>query len=107
MPKLSELSKTKTITLPDSNIKVVVLIKRTFQSEMDVLDIESATERGYFGVMSIAKSWDLTDDDGNVLPITRENLGKLSKDDGNVLLNYALTAFTEEKKPKQKEQSKT
>lgn len=102
MPILKDFRNTKTITLPsfpDSKVEVydslLVGQMAKLQSNTDASQIEAGINSLHFFI----KSWNFTDEAGNVLPVTTENLTFLKEDDVVYLLNE-ITAFAKDGKKK-------
>lgn len=71
--KLSEIKKTIKVEIPDSD-NLVVYIKTTmpWYDQMELSGIADETERGKFLLWKMIDSWNLVDDNGEVVPITKE-----------------------------------
>jgi hypothetical protein len=67
-------------------------------------DVDFQTAADTF-LQTVIKSWNLDDDQGNVLPITPENIDRLTKDDALLIVNEAggLVEDEAQKKTSQKQ----
>ena len=78
--KLSDLVKTVELRIPaEAGGEIVVRLKRELSwfEQISLGEIQDETEQGKFLAWKLIDSWDLTDDLGRPLPVTRETLEKL------------------------------
>lgn len=94
MPKLENNIKTLEITLPQSQAKV------TIKSSLTAGDLEDMTDKDPISKQAVRMivSWDFTDDEGNEIDITEENVRKLDIRDVYEIVNgNELQDFLQEK----------
>lgn len=85
MPRISSLIPTKELTLP-SGTKVTVATKMSFGDSKAISLAANDTEAAALTVERVIKSWDLCDDNDEVVPITQENVELLPAEDVTVLV---------------------
>ena len=92
----------KEIILPVSGAKVKFLGKITYGKMLEFQEqkIENEKEAGLVMATFLISSWDLTDKDGKIIPVTIENIKNLKYNDGNFLISELNKAVTEKKTSK-------
>jgi len=97
MPELKDFRKVEVIELPSfPGSKVEIYDQLIFGNIVQLDELgEDATdmERIIKAASLLIKSWNLTDKDGNVLPITVENIRKLPIKDANILMKKVTEAI--------------
>lgn len=91
MPKLSEIVKVVSRKLDVSGVTIQLQDTLTWAQQEELEAIEDGLERGDRTLQMIFKGWDATDDDGNVLEFTNENLGYFPRSDVLTLMRYVMT----------------
>lgn len=106
--KLSDLVKTKEIAIPGTDIKITLRDDLSWYDYLESLKIQNIDDRGAFMVAKLISSWNITGDDGKVLPVTDELVKKLPKKVAIVLVdkvNEMLFDKSEKKKISPKKRS--
>ncbi len=99
--KLSELIKTKKITIPGTDIEITLREDLSWYDYLESLKIENLDDRGAFMVTKLIADWNLKGDDGNTLKVTEDLVKKLPKNVAIVLVekvNEMLFSKSEKKK---------
>jgi len=101
MPELKDNRKTKIIKLPSyPGGEVEVYTSLLFGDLVDTEQVEGEIEKGLLIATRIIKSWNLTDEKGEILPITLENLKKLPSKDGLLIVEAVNEALYNPKEKK-------
>lgn len=94
--KLSELVKTRQVKIP-GGIEITIR-DLSWPDFMASLEIEDQFERGVFRLSKVITDWNIEDDEGKKLPVTEENLKKLTANIVLPLIDAAKEVFGIEKK---------
>jgi len=97
MTQFNEL-KTKEIILPDSGAKVVIKDKLTFGTTLEMMDFDKERDAQLFMVEGMIISWDFMDNDKKPIPITADNIKKLSPTYGQFIINQIMEFIIIDKK---------
>ena len=102
MPILKDFRETKTIELPNWKDSKVEIYDSLLVGDMAKMDTKSnnPVEQVINSLHLFIKSWNFTDEGGQTLEITRENLNFLKAEDITVISN-AITELNAEVKKKQ------
>lgn len=97
MPVLKQEQKTRIITLPDSGAKLTIFSNVCYGKMVELRKLPNDND-GMLGVVAgLIIDWDFTDDKLTKLPISIDNIKKLSKDDGDFLVEEASKNFSQKK----------
>lgn len=77
---VKDLKKTIAVEIPNTDLIINIKLQLSWYDEMDMLAIENPTEQIRFLIFKMIDSWNLTEDDGSITPITKELTDSLSKD---------------------------
>jgi len=91
---LTDVRKVKTVKLPsfpEAEIEMYVSMLFSQVAELDKCTTDH--ERGIEILRSLIKSWPFVDEEGKILEINKENLGKLPIEDVMTLINLATESF--------------
>lgn len=90
MPTLNDLRKTFVVELPSHpDAKITFYEGLIYSEDKEISKMEDDAERGVASMLKMIKDWNLVDDDGQVLPVTEENMNRLPAVDITYLLNRA------------------
>ena len=97
MPVLKDIRTTKEVILPDLKAKVVIY-NTLLVGEMDQVYAMKGSDmaKSIKALSLLIVKWDLTDENGNVLPHNEENIAKIPLDDINAMIE--ATDFVTKKK---------
>lgn len=98
MPILSDVRKTKTITLPSFEGSEVVIYSTVLAGDLDGMDIQSPDMLGINALPKLIKSWNFTDENNQPLPITLENIKKFPATDITVIAENIAELIISQKK---------
>jgi len=103
MTKLTDVRKTKKVTLPSYDVEVE-LYDQLLTGDVNVIrkNFESDDDRGLETIRLHIKSWPFVDESDKPLPVTVENLNKLPMSDTLALLSAIGTNDVEEEGKKKK-----
>jgi len=77
--KINELIKTQEVAIPNTDIVVKIREDFGWQEYLELLKIEDDTERGIEKLAKQIVSWNIQDDVGAPLPVTKEAIAKLPR----------------------------
>jgi hypothetical protein len=75
--KLNDLIKTTQIKVPNTDLVIEVKTELSWLEYLEYTKIEDLTKRGKFLLTKIIVSWNLENEEGNLLPITEDIVGRL------------------------------
>jgi len=94
MPQL-DVRKTIEISLPSFPDSKVILYDRILAGGMErIMEAKSDFERGLIALQEMIKDWNFTDENGNKLEVSLENLRKLPMEDLTFLLDKVRDFFS-------------
>jgi len=98
MPILKQAEETKEITLPESGAKLTILSGINYGMMLKIWELPDTDKRQMLTIAAqLITDWDFTDEKGEKIPVTSENLEKLSKEDG-VFLIKEISGYFDQKK---------
>jgi len=100
---LKDVRKTHIIELPSFSGSQIELYEGVLFGEAQRIEqLGSDIEKGIESLLSMIKSWNFSDEDGNLVEINKENLNKLPANDLAFLMNKIaeLMKFEEQKSKK-------
>ncbi len=75
--KISELIKTVEVKIPEFNVSVKIKTELSWYEWVEWTNIKDEQERGKYVTEKLIVSWDIEDEEGKPLPITKEILERL------------------------------
>jgi hypothetical protein len=101
--KLFDPRKIKKVILPSFLESVVEMYDSLLTGELEVVSkIEGDYDKGIQILCFLIKSWEFVDEQGVVLPVSKENLNKLPAPDYMVLMDEATNSLSFLEKTKRK-----
>ncbi len=97
MPILKSEQKTRKILLPDSGANVTIFDGITFGKMVEIRTIPTKENSMIPIIAALVIDWDITNENNEKLSINDENIKKLSKDDGDLLLEEISKNFVQKK----------
>ena len=75
--KLSDLLKTEEIKIPETDLVIKVKTELSWVEELEMQKISDPVEKGRFMLENIILEWNIKDEEGNILKVSKETLDKL------------------------------
>jgi len=75
--KLSELIKTEDIKIPETDLVITIKTELSWVDELGLGEIKNEVDRGKFLLESVIVNWNLKDDKGDDIPVSKDVLGSL------------------------------
>lgn len=97
MPKLSEIYKSKELTLPYSKTKATVKWEYSANEQMDIRQAKEGLELMVAMAAGAILKWEFQDEDGSPLVINKENIQKIPGADLAGIMSFVLKRAKEEK----------
>lgn len=98
MPILKDVRKTETIALPSFEGSEIVVYSTLLVKDLSGLDMGKIDLFGLKALAKLIKSWNLTDENNAVLPVTEANIGLLPATDIQIIVDTIAKLNTSEKK---------
>ncbi len=76
---VKDLKKTIEVKIPDTDLVINIKTELPWYDEVEMLSITDTTEQMRFLIFKMIDSWNLTEDDGSITPITKELTDSFSK----------------------------
>lgn len=77
MTKLSDICKVSEFKIPNSDMVIKLRHYLPWFDFMQMMNIKDESERGKVMIWKTIESWNLTDDNGNILPIDLKTISEL------------------------------
>jgi len=75
--KISELFEVIEVKVPDTDIVIKMKTEMSWFEQIEYAGTDDSTERGKFLLTSLIERWNIEDEAGKKLPITKEVVGRL------------------------------
>ena len=78
--KLSDLIKTVEIKIPDTDLVITLKTELSWFEQLESREIKGTLEKGKYLTCALLVDWNLEDDEGIPIPITKETIERLPAD---------------------------